>query len=71
VLRNDLGVLALWSPGADPELELVALRLDYAHTSVAFGADADWIAARLRKACAELGTSARRVDGSRLAVTDR
>ena len=46
-LRNDLGVLAIWRPYAEPQLELVGLRLEYCHTRLADGADADWIAARL------------------------
>lgn len=60
-LRNDLGVLALWRPGEEQPLELVGLRLRYAHTRLAEGADADWIASRLRGACEELGTAAQRV----------
>jgi len=60
VLRNDLGVLAIWRPGADPQLELVGLRLDYCHTRLADGIDADWIAARLGDACRELGTTVTR-----------
>jgi poly-gamma-glutamate capsule biosynthesis protein CapA/YwtB (metallophosphatase superfamily) len=56
-LRNDLGVMALWRPeGGEPELELVGLRLDFCHTRLAEGADADWIAERLQRTCAELGT---------------
>jgi len=47
-LRNDLGLLAIWRPRSDPQLELVGLRLEYCHTRLAEGADADWIAARLR-----------------------
>ena len=67
-LRNDLGVLVLWRPGADPELELAGLQLDYCETGLARGADADWIAARLERACAELGTRAERVGVQRLTV---
>jgi poly-gamma-glutamate synthesis protein (capsule biosynthesis protein) len=68
VLRNDLGVLALWRPGGKPEIELVALRLDFARTCLADGADADWIAARLSRACEELGSAVRRLDVHRFAV---
>jgi poly-gamma-glutamate synthesis protein (capsule biosynthesis protein) len=68
VLRNDLGVLALWSPGGEPELELVGLRLRYAHTELAKGADAAWIAARLQRACGELGTPIRPLSPGRHAV---
>jgi poly-gamma-glutamate capsule biosynthesis protein CapA/YwtB (metallophosphatase superfamily) len=47
-LRNDLGVLALWRPADDAAvIELVGLRLDYCHTRLARGPDADWIARRL------------------------
>jgi poly-gamma-glutamate synthesis protein (capsule biosynthesis protein) len=67
-LRNDLGVLALWRPGADRDLELVGLRLDYCETGLARGNDADWIAARLDRACAELGTSVQRLDEQRFAI---
>ena len=57
-LRNDLGLLAIWTPGeGGGELELVGLKLDYCHTGLAEGADASWIAARLESACADLGTA--------------
>lgn len=59
-LRNDLGLLGLWRPGGEPELELIGLRLEHCHTRLARGADADWIAARLERACAELGTAIER-----------
>jgi poly-gamma-glutamate capsule biosynthesis protein CapA/YwtB (metallophosphatase superfamily) len=56
-LRNDLGLLAIWTPAeGGGELELVGLRLDYCFTSLAVGDDAAWIEARLRRACADLGT---------------
>jgi poly-gamma-glutamate capsule biosynthesis protein CapA/YwtB (metallophosphatase superfamily) len=64
-LRNDLGVLARWRPHGEPEVELVGLRLGYCRTELAVGADADWIAQRLERACAELGTAVRRVDEGR------
>jgi poly-gamma-glutamate capsule biosynthesis protein CapA/YwtB (metallophosphatase superfamily) len=67
-LRNDLGVLALWRPRAEPELELVGLRLHFCRTDLARGADADWIADRLTRACADLGTRAERVSTERLVV---
>ena len=68
-LRNDLGVLAIWRPG-DPEveLELVGLALDYCHTRLAAGHDADWIAQRLARACEELGTRVERVAEQRFRV---
>jgi poly-gamma-glutamate synthesis protein (capsule biosynthesis protein) len=67
-LRNDLGILVLWRPGADPDLEVVGLQLGFCETSLARGADADWIAARLERACAELGTPVERVGEQRLVV---
>jgi poly-gamma-glutamate synthesis protein (capsule biosynthesis protein) len=68
-LRNDLGLLALWHPGdTEQELELVGLRLDYCHTRLADGADADWIARRLEHACRELGTTVERVGEHRFVV---
>jgi poly-gamma-glutamate capsule biosynthesis protein CapA/YwtB (metallophosphatase superfamily) len=67
-LRNDLGILAFWRPGGDPDLELVGLRLGFCETSLAHGADADWIAVRLERACAELGTKIERVAENRLVV---
>jgi poly-gamma-glutamate synthesis protein (capsule biosynthesis protein) len=66
--RNDLGIAALWRPDSELQIELVALRLDFAHTSLARGSDADWVAERLRTACEELGTTVRRLDEQRFAV---
>jgi poly-gamma-glutamate capsule biosynthesis protein CapA/YwtB (metallophosphatase superfamily) len=69
VLRNDLGVLAIWRPGAgDEELELVGLKLDYCHTGLAGGPDAEWIAARLAAACGELGTRVERLAENRFRI---
>jgi poly-gamma-glutamate capsule biosynthesis protein CapA/YwtB (metallophosphatase superfamily) len=68
-LRNDLGVAAIWSPGADPELELIGLRLEFCLTRLARGDDADWIAKRLDAACAELGTRVDRVAEQHFSVT--
>lgn len=65
-LRNDLGMLALWRPTG--ELELVGLHLDFCFTELAAGEDADWIAARLGRACGEFGTSVRRVDEARFTI---
>jgi hypothetical protein len=67
-LRNDLGVLARWRPHAEPEVELIALRLGFCRTDLAAGADAEWIAARLERACGELGTSVGRLDEARFAL---
>ena len=68
-LRNDLGVAAIWRPD-DPEteLELVGLELDFCHTRLADGEDADWIAGRLQRACAPLGTGVDRLAEQRFRV---
>ncbi len=71
-LRNDLGVMAIWRPG-DPEaeLELISLALDYCRTEVAQGEDADWVAARLQRACPGLGTRVERLSDQRLRLIGR
>jgi poly-gamma-glutamate synthesis protein (capsule biosynthesis protein) len=70
VLRNDLGVLAIWEAGGErDELQLVGLKLDYCHTRLARGADAEWIAGRLQRACSALGTVVERLEESRFRVT--
>jgi poly-gamma-glutamate capsule biosynthesis protein CapA/YwtB (metallophosphatase superfamily) len=66
--RNDLGILVLWNPGGDRELELVGLRLHYCETELARGKDAQWIAARLERACGELGTRVERTEEQRFAL---
>ena len=68
-LRNDLGVLAIWRPFAEQQLQLVGLRLEYCHTRLADGADADWIAARLERACSRLGTAVARAAEQRFTLT--
>jgi Bacterial capsule synthesis protein PGA_cap len=68
-LRNDLGVLAIWRPHTEQQLELVGLRLEYCHTRLAEGADADWIAARLERACSGLGTAVTRAAEQRFTLT--
>jgi poly-gamma-glutamate synthesis protein (capsule biosynthesis protein) len=69
VLRNDLGVLAIWTPGAaDEQLELVGLKLDFCRTGLATGRDADWIATRLARACARLGTRPERLAEGRFRI---
>ena len=69
-LRNDLGVLALWRPSTPAApLELVGLRLDYCRTGLAYGEDAEWIAARLADACPPLGSSVQRVAEQRFRIT--
>lgn len=68
-LRNDLGVMVMWEPGADGVLELVGLYLDFCRTELATGREAEWIAARLDSACAKLGTRVERVEEQRFRVT--
>jgi hypothetical protein len=67
-LRNDLGIFTIWRPRGEPTLELVALRLDFCETAVARGADANWVAARLTRACAQLGTRVSRVSEERFVL---
>jgi poly-gamma-glutamate capsule biosynthesis protein CapA/YwtB (metallophosphatase superfamily) len=70
VLRNDLGVLAIWEVGGERDgLKLVGLKLDYCRTGLARGADAEWIAARLQRACSKLGTAVERLEEARFRVT--
>jgi len=69
-LRNDLGILALWRPRGEPRLELVGLALDYCRTRLAEDADADWIAARLARACEELGTALERAGEARFVIEE-
>jgi poly-gamma-glutamate capsule biosynthesis protein CapA/YwtB (metallophosphatase superfamily) len=71
LLRNDLGVLAIWSPGGEDELELVGLALDYCHTRLARGREADWIGDRLARACGELGSAVERIEENRFRVRPR
>ena len=71
VLRNDRGLLALWRPDGEPELELVGLALEYARTDCAHGEAANWIADRLSRACAELGTAIERTAENTFAVKAR
>jgi hypothetical protein len=60
-LRNDLGVLALWTPGE--RLELVPLRLEYTFTRLARGEDHAWIVEGLKRRSAQLGTELRLEEG--------
>ena len=57
-LRNDLGLLFLVTlDGEGPvRVEAVPLRLEFCFTRPAQGGEADWIARRFRRACADLGT---------------
>jgi poly-gamma-glutamate synthesis protein (capsule biosynthesis protein) len=65
-LRNDLGLLAIWQPGGEPELELAGLRIDHGRTRLAAASDAEWVRDRLRAASGALGTSIEPVPGGRL-----
>jgi poly-gamma-glutamate synthesis protein (capsule biosynthesis protein) len=69
VLRNDRGILAIWTPaaGAD-QLELVGLQLEFCRTRLAEDEEADWIARRLEQACGEQGTRVERIDTQRFLV---
>lgn len=72
LLRNDLGVLAIWRPDeAEGGVELVGLALDYCHTRLAVGEETAWISARLRRACSELGGEVDSVDANRYRVRPR
>jgi hypothetical protein len=63
-MRNDLGLLLLVDLHGD-SLEAIPLRLEFAHTRLAAGDDAAWIARRFTAACAELGTEVAQ-EGGRL-----
>jgi poly-gamma-glutamate capsule biosynthesis protein CapA/YwtB (metallophosphatase superfamily) len=58
LLRNDLGLLFLVTLDArgPVRLEALPLKLEYCHTRLAAGDDADWMRRRFRAACADLGT---------------
>jgi poly-gamma-glutamate capsule biosynthesis protein CapA/YwtB (metallophosphatase superfamily) len=58
-LRNDLGLLFLVTldGGGPVRLEALPLKLDFCHTRLATGEDADWMRRRFRSACAALGTT--------------
>ena len=68
-LRNDHGLLFLvdLEPDGPRRIEAVPLRLEYAHTRLARGEEADWIRRRFREACRTLGTEVREERG-RIAV---
>jgi poly-gamma-glutamate synthesis protein (capsule biosynthesis protein) len=60
-LRNDLGLLFLVdldACGRPRQLEAVPLALEFCHTRLARGADAQWIRRRFARACNELGAAA-------------
>jgi poly-gamma-glutamate capsule biosynthesis protein CapA/YwtB (metallophosphatase superfamily) len=64
-LRNDLGLLFLveLEPDGPHRIEAVPLKLDYAYTRLARGAEADWIRRPFRQACAEFGMEVLQEDG--------
>jgi poly-gamma-glutamate capsule biosynthesis protein CapA/YwtB (metallophosphatase superfamily) len=61
-LRNDLGLLFVIDLDGD-RLEAVPLKLEFAHTRLADGADADWISLRFTQACAAFGTEVTQEQG--------
>jgi poly-gamma-glutamate capsule biosynthesis protein CapA/YwtB (metallophosphatase superfamily) len=67
-LRNDLGIAALWHLHSEPQIELLGLELRFCDTRLARGDAAEWIAARLERACAALGTRVERVGEQRFAL---
>lgn len=74
LVRNDLGLLWLVT-FAGPrlrEVEAIPLHLGFCHTSLATGADEQWIRQRLRAACAAFGTTVEDTDrGTRIRVSSR
>jgi poly-gamma-glutamate synthesis protein (capsule biosynthesis protein) len=66
VHRNDLGLLFLVtvSEHGPEHVTAVPLRLHYARTEVAAGADRDMIAARFTRACADIGTTVSQTNGT-------
>ena len=71
-LRNDLGLFFLVDLDQEgpARLEAVPLKLEYCHTRLASGRDAEWVAGRFREACRALGTEVGE-ERDRLVVTWR
>jgi poly-gamma-glutamate synthesis protein (capsule biosynthesis protein) len=71
-LRNDLGLFFLVDLDREgpARVEAVPLKLEYCHTRLATGRDAEWIAGRFREACRTLGTEVGE-ERDRLVVTWR
>jgi poly-gamma-glutamate synthesis protein (capsule biosynthesis protein) len=69
-LRNDLGLLffVTLDRGGPLRLEAVPLKLEFCHTRLAEGAEAEWIRRRFRSACAALGTDVAEEDGRLVVV---
>ena len=61
-LRNDLGLLFLVELAGD-RLETIPLKLEFAHTRLATGEDAAWLARRFSAACAAFGTEVAEENG--------
>jgi poly-gamma-glutamate synthesis protein (capsule biosynthesis protein) len=61
-LRNDLGLLFLVDLDGD-RLEAIPLKLEFTHTRLARGDDAEWIKRRYTAACAAFGTDVSEEDG--------
>jgi poly-gamma-glutamate capsule biosynthesis protein CapA/YwtB (metallophosphatase superfamily) len=70
VLRNDLGLLfvVILDLAGPTRVEAVPLRLDYCHTRLAEGEDAEWIRRRFARACVAMGTEVAD-GGGRLVIT--
>jgi poly-gamma-glutamate capsule biosynthesis protein CapA/YwtB (metallophosphatase superfamily) len=64
-LRNDLGLLFFvdLEPDGPRRIEVVPIKLEFAHTRLARDEEAAWIGRRFREACAALGTEVREEDG--------
>jgi poly-gamma-glutamate capsule biosynthesis protein CapA/YwtB (metallophosphatase superfamily) len=71
VLRNDLGLLFLveLEPDGPRRIEAVPLKLEYAFTRPARGADLDWIRQRFQDACGQLGTEVREEEEGSLVIS--
>jgi poly-gamma-glutamate capsule biosynthesis protein CapA/YwtB (metallophosphatase superfamily) len=61
-MRNDLGLLFLVDLAGN-RLEALPLKLEFAHTRLAKGADKAWIKSRFTNACAAFGTEVADEDG--------
>jgi poly-gamma-glutamate synthesis protein (capsule biosynthesis protein) len=62
VMRNDLSLLFLVDLNGD-RLEAIPLKLQFAHTRLATGNDAAWIARRFTAACAAFGSEVTEENG--------
>ena len=61
---------AIWEVGGDRNaLQLVGLKLEYCRTELARGADAEWTAARLKRACSCARHGGRAPGGGQIRVT--